>query len=997
MLKFLSSIILFFIIFLANTTSCFAFENIISSLNVDNETEYEIEVVAQNNEIYLPLKVILDLFNISFSENHAQKSINFGEFKIVNSELYKNNDKLNYKVFYVKNGITDIKNEYFIVDKAFSQILGYKVTSDFINFVTYIKTKDEVAVENGELSKEKRFEGFLVKEEKQAKGYNDLYLPKKQKAITFDTLSVRQNMLSDTYSQIYQNNRDTNLNYNNNLNLTLNGKIKSGDYSLELGTNSYNDNLLGFSGITPQYRNKTENFEYTIGKPQSWEFDGLSMSHDILGVQIKDIDNKTSKKTDVKNLEGKVNKGSIIKVSINDGEFVKKIDTYNGYYTLKKLNYYNKIKNIKLSEMMQNGNVREILNIDYEKQKDEKKFESKKDIIAGISGYQNRIFAMNDYIYEANAKKLVLGTKYEKPLNDKITYESFLIADSILSENKDSRYLQSIFGNKNYLNFTNFRNPNNYQGITQMNILNINHNNKLDSKFYLGLSQNTTQVENLSSGLGYYLKWESCFNPNNKTQIKGSVFSSSKDFYVAGNMSNGGFYWDRLGGNVSLSTTIKKCMFQGSYSKYLTNFSDYFNGGKMQIDDYNLYFRTNFQKMPNLNIKLTNKQGSNGIGEIQTGMFEASLSKRYKNININSGIRQNNYKNIYKQADFINYTSKYQDIYTDISFPLGKKFGNATISNNIVKTKSNSVTNDYKQIKISYNTPMIKDISLNINAAYHYSGTNKGTDLGIGLTKRLKSGSTVSLAYHYSVVPFVMINNIYIPSNMRHSINLDFGEVYGFGDKSLEPIGLNNINKGKVVAKTFLDLNLNGIKDETEPYIGNIPIKFENHNEPIFTDKNGTTSLVPLEEGIYNVSICEDNLPTFLNVHKNTNPSRYVKVESGNLTPIEFGLISSSGQIEGTVTIKNEYGEYLKFNDLVVSIFDANNKEIDYTNLNNDGTFSFSSLAPGKYQVKIVDELLELLKIEPTQESKNFIVEIPCKYEDFVTVDNVNLEYVYKL
>ena len=85
MLKFLSSLILFFIIFLANINSCFAFENIISSLNVDNENEYEIEVVAQNNEIYLPLKVILDLFSISFSENHAQKSISFGEFKIVNN------------------------------------------------------------------------------------------------------------------------------------------------------------------------------------------------------------------------------------------------------------------------------------------------------------------------------------------------------------------------------------------------------------------------------------------------------------------------------------------------------------------------------------------------------------------------------------------------------------------------------------------------------------------------------------------------------------------------------------------------------------------------------------------------------------------------------------------------------------------------------------------------------------------------------------------------
>ncbi len=983
-------------IFIFNINYCFAYENIISSLNVDDENEYEIEVVAHNNEIYLPLKVILELFDVEYTQNHAQKSISFKDYKIVNNQLYKNNKPLHYKVFYIKNGITDVKNEYFVIDKALNDILGYKITSDFVNFTTYIKTRENNSISSDCEKSEPIFQGFLVKGEKKAKGYDDIYLPQKQKAVTFDSLTVRQSMLSDSYAQIYQNNRNTNLNYNNNLNLTLNGKIKTGDYSLEVGTNSYNDNLFGFSGITPQYRNKTENFEYTIGKPQSWEFDGFSMSHDILGLQIKDIDDKQNK-NDIQKLEGRVSKGSIIKVSINNGEFIKNIDTYNGYYTLKGINYYNKVKNIKLSEIKENGDLKEILNVDFEKENDKKDYNSKKDMIAGISGYQNRIFAMNDYIYESNAKKFVTGFKYEKPLNEKIKYESFLIADSILSQNKENGYLQSIFGNKNYLNFTNFRNPNNYEGITYMNVLNIKHNKKLDSKLYLALSQNTTRVENLSSGPGYYLKWESFYNPNKTTQIKGGVFSSSKDFYVAGNMSNGGFYWDRLGGNISLSTTIKKCMFQGNYSKYLTNFSDYFNGGKMYVDDYSLYFRTNFQKWPNLNIKFTNKEGSNGIGEIQTGMFEASLSKRFKNVSVNTGIRQNNYKNNYNQADFISYSSKYSDIYTDISFPLGKKFGNVTLSHNIVNTKSDNVTNDYKQIKISYNTPMIKDISLNLNAAYHYSGTNKGTDFGVGLTKRLKSGSTISLAYHYSVVPFIMINNIYLPSNMRHSINLDFGEVYGFGDKSIQPIGMNNLNKGKVVAKVFLDLNLNGLKDETEPYIPNIPIKFENMYEPVYTDKKGATKLVPLEEGIYNISLCEDNLPTFLNIHKNTKPIRFVKVENGNVTPVEFGLISSSGQIEGTVTIKNEFGEYLKFNDLVVSIFDANNKEIDYTNLNDDGTFSFSGLAPGKYHVKIVDELLQLLKIHPDENTKNFIVDIPCKYEDFVIIDNVNLEYTYKL
>ena len=78
------------------------------------------------------------------------------------------------------------------------------------------------------------------------------------------------------------------------------------------------------------------------------------------------------------------------------------------------------------------------------------------------------------------------------------------------------------------------------------------------------------------------------------------------------------------------------------------------------------------------------------------------------------------------------------------------------------------------------------------------------------------------------------------------------------------------------------------------------------------------------------------------------------------------------------------------------SIFISNNFTLKFS-IAHCKTFSFSSLAPGKYQIKIVDELLELLKIEPTTESKNFIVEIPCKYEDFVIIDNVNLEYIYKL
>lgn len=114
-------------------------------------------------------------------------------------------------------------------------------------------------------------------------------------------------------------------------------------------------------------------------------------------------------------------------------------------------------------------------------------------------------------------------------------------------------------------------------------------------------------------------------------------------------------------------------------------------------------------------------------------------------------------------------------------------------------------------------TPSIKGLNFNVSAEFHYTGTNRGNDMGLGVTKRLKSGSTISLNYRYNQTPYYVTDNMYLPSNMRHSIALDFAELYDIGGKGLQAIGTGNEDKGYFVASAFLDVNQNGVKDKGEP------------------------------------------------------------------------------------------------------------------------------------------------------------------------------------
>lgn len=965
--------------------SSYASECIVSSLIINNEEEQEIDVVMDKEKMYLPCKFILNYFQISFKENHVEKSLSFQNATLKNNSLFINGVNQKCPAFFVKTATTGVQNEFFISAEELSKILQKDISSDPHQLLAFIKTKEDTAAQQDT-------NPFLIKDgATKIQAYEEITLPIQKGAISLDSVGLRSNMFSDSYSQIYKDTQSKTCSFNNNMEVTFAGKLKSGEYTVGLGTNSYEKNLFAFSGINVQYKNQYKNFDYLIGKVDAWDLDDNSVSFEVMGAQLKD---HVEKNVSYQQLQGQVAPTSTVKVYIND-DYEKELSTYGGYYSLKGVYYNKNVEKIKITEMLKDGTEKEVLTKKFTKEEGKKNI-PKRDFILGISGLQNRLFANNGYIYQALTKKYVAGFKHHKDISDKLTFDNMILADKMLPNSENNYWGQSILGNKKYLNYNVMRNLNALEGETYMGVLTYKNNEYLNSKLYFGGSHSITKDSTTPDGLGYFLQLENNYKFNENTTLRSSVFASSPNFYMAG-ASGGGFMSDKVGGSIGGNTNYKNLNLSGTYSKYKSNFSNYYEGGLMDFDEYNLMARLLFKKLPNLSLKVNNKRGANGIGEINSNSYELSAEKRFKNVTARGGIRKNIYSNLYSADGYSSYKSEYSNIYTDINFPIGKRFGDLTVGHEIVEMSSDDTKNGYNSIKLSYNTPSFKGYNCNFMVGFHYAGLNKNNDLGFGITKRLKSGSAVSLNYRYSAIPCYIIDNMYIPGSMRHSVIIDFSELYGIGNKGLQAIGTNNKDKGLLQVTAFLDTNQNGIKDKGEPTVENIPIKVENDSEILITDKKGTTKLKAEEAGIHNIQIFEDELPTLLSCHNKTKPSRYIKIEDNSKTKVSFGLISTVGNINGTVTIKDEFNNTLKIEDLVVSIIDTTGREVNYTNINEDGTFSFSGLNPGKYIVSVDKELQDLYKIRPDAKSENYVVIIPPEYKDYVNIDNVNLSYKYEI
>lgn len=978
--------IFLFILFFLVCQYSFASENIISSLVIDNIDEREIDVVMNKDKMYLPCKYILAIFEIPYKENHVEKSLYFKNACIKNSTVYIDGAKQNQQSFFVQSGMTGIKNEFFISAETLATITGKNISASPQQLMAFIQTKSEEEISAAK-SNDNPF--LVIDKTPKIEAHETLVLPNPRGVITLDSIGFSNNMMSDSYSQIYKDSKNTMMSYNNNTKVTLAGKMKSGDYKVDFGSNSYAANPFSFSGISPQYRNQIDRYDYVLGKVDAWDFGKNSLGSDVMGVQIKD---HVDKRTNYRQIEGNVDPKSTVKVYINDN-FEKELNTYGGYYSLKDVNYNGQVQKVRIEELLADGSKKEVLQRQFRGDEGQKNV-PEHDVFYGLNGMQDRLWASNGCIYQNNTKKFVTGGKYKHDITEKLSFENFFLSDKIVSSQSNSDWGRSILNNRKYLSFSTIKNMNMLEGQTYMGLFRYKHNEKMNSSLCFGGSNSMSQSRTTQGGQGFALNYENDWQVNENNSLKGNVFAYSPDFYSAGS-SGGGFLSDRVGVSLSGNTKIKNTSISGTYSKYKSNFGKIYDGGLMDFDEYNLIARMNFKKAPSIMLRTNTRRGQNGLGEIISSSYELSANKHLKCFSLNGGIRSNSYSNQYNDNDSSSYNSEYSTVYTEVGFPLGKRFGSMNLSHEMVSNKSDTTSDSYNIMRVGYSTPSIKSVSLNLMGGYHYTGLNKGLDFNAGVMKRLKSGSSMSLNYRFNRTPCYIVDNMYLPSNMRHSITVDFSELYGLADGGIQALGTNNMNKGFLQARAFLDVNKNGIQDKGEPNIENIPIKLENDSDVLLTDKNGKTSLRPEESGVYRIELFEDELPTFLAVHNKTAPSRYIKINEKERTDVAFGLISSVGNINGSLTVKDEFNTALYIKDVVISIVDTEGQEVNYTSINEDGTFSVSGLNPGKYTIAVDKELQEAFHIRPEKDSENYTVDIPPEYKDYVNIDNVNLNYRY--
>ena len=226
------------------------------------------------------------------------------------------------------------------------------------------------------------------------------------------------------------------------------------------------------------------------------------------------------------------------------------------------------------------------------------------------------------------------------------------------------------------------------------------------------------------------------------------------------------------------------------------------------------------------------------------------------------------------------------------------------------------------KIEIGYTFPEIKRTTLSIGTGYKYTGCDNGFDFSVNLAYRTKSGRTININYQYNQMGGYIINNMYLPMNSRHSINLVLNDAFAVLPSGLKSVGFNEDNRGYAEVTTYIDKNKNGKYDKGDIPVKNVPVRFSWVNDKIYTKRNGKAVPIGTEAGIYSVKIDTDKLNATLSQDKNNDIEKFIRIAKGKTTTIEFPLKSCVGNITGTLQIKDDFNREKQIDEFIVVLND---------------------------------------------------------------------------
>ena len=308
-----------------------------------------------------------------------------------------------------------------------------------------------------------------------------------------------------------------------------------------------------------------------------------------------------------------------------------------------------------------------------------------------------------------------------------------------------------------------------------------------------------------------------------------------------------------------------------------------------------------------------------------------------------------------------------------------------------IECKSSGFINNYKLASLEYTFPQLKRFLISAGCGYRYNTYDSGLNYKARIGYRMKSGMIVSINYQYNINGGYILDNMYIPSNARHSINFTFNDTFAFAKNGIKPVG-NVDDKGFLEVTTYLDKNKNGIYDKEDITVPNVPIKNNFSNKPIYTNNHGAISMLALEKGVYTFEVDKEKLNATLISKKGSKEKQMVLIEPKQHTKIAFALTSCVGNIYGNLKIIDDFDRKINIKEFIVVLHDENDNEVDYSTIDEKGNYYFSGVSPGNYTVMLDESFVEMNNLIKDENSTRKI-EIPFIYKDFVDIKDVNLVY----
>ena len=620
-----------------------------------------------------------------------------------------------------------------------------------------------------------------------------------------------------------------------------------------------------------------------------------------------------------------------------------------------------------------------------------KKGEAKHRFFTGISGFNNRLFSSNGYIYQMTSKKFVAGINRQYGISDNLKLDTKIVYDKIIKKNDNALFLTNFYDNSSILSSGVYRNPNTMEGASIINSLSLYKNEfyKLNALAAFSVMKDF----NYDSGKykpGYSLSLENIMDYKNTT-LKFRLYQQSPNYYTAG--SDSGFICDRLGAEISTNYSRENLSTNLRYTRYFSNLDRRYSGGITVFDEAYINANTKIFDFAKVRLNGNLRRGENNTGKNLNYYYNLNASKNINNnLTLEAGHMGNAYNTEYiSNINSNGFNSNYDSTYINANFRVPKNKGVITLGHDIVNYKSGNTKNDYNMIKVNYKFPEIKRIILGLGIGYKYEGLDNGCTYSAALGHRTQTGMIMRLNYQYNTAMGYIFNNMYIPSNSRHSINFTMNDTFAFSQTGLQSIGTNSPGEGFVEIAAYIDRNNNKIFDKDDLKISDVPFVVSWKSHPVKTKRNGFCPLQSVEKGVYEVKLDTDNL--HVNLSPLNNIKQQIYVDAQKTTRVEFPLRSSVGNISGKLIITDDFDRKMTISDFIVSLQDMEENEIAYSTVDSEGNYYFSGISPGKYKVILDPSFINDYNLIPDEKSGALIIDIPYIYKELAEFSNQNLLY----